>query len=94
MQGRAYIVVTDTSGRQVVNTFVAYGQQPEFTGDPQTIQSMLAHPLPVVSNLFVSLVVKEPVFNISVPVMSEGKVRLIFSTSTSYRFVLADAWHV
>src|SRR6266702_4876446 len=34
LQGRAYIVLLDSAGRQLVNTYVRYGEQPAMTGDP------------------------------------------------------------
>lgn len=40
---------------------------------------MLASKVPVVSDLFVSLVVKEPVYNISIPVLRDGSVRYVMS---------------
>jgi hypothetical protein len=35
LQGRAYLVLVDTDGRQLVNTYVPYGEQPAMTGDPE-----------------------------------------------------------
>ena len=34
---------------------------------------------PVVSNLFTSLVVKKPVFNVSIPVLRDGELRFVMS---------------
>jgi PAS domain S-box-containing protein len=79
LQGRAYIVLLDSAGRQLVNTYVRYGEQPAMTGDPDTLQRMLETKRPVVSNLFTSLVVKKPVFNISLPVLQDGQVRFILN---------------
>jgi hypothetical protein len=62
LQGRAYLVLVDASGRQLVNTYVPYGQQPAMTGDPETVRRILQTKVPVVSDFFVSLVVKKPVF--------------------------------
>src|SRR5690349_13481448 len=33
LQGKPYLVLTDTTGRQIVNTYVAYGQAPQMSGD-------------------------------------------------------------
>lgn len=79
LQGRAYLVLTDRDGRQLVNTYVPYGQQPAMTGDPETVRRMLQTKAPVVSNLFVSLVVKKPVFNVSIPILQDGEVRYVMS---------------
>jgi hypothetical protein len=35
LQGRAYVIVIDDSLRQLVNTYVPYGEQPAKTGDPR-----------------------------------------------------------
>jgi PAS domain S-box-containing protein len=79
LQGRAYLVLTNANGRQLVNTYVAYGKQPAMTGDPETLRRILETRNPVVSNLFTSLVVKKPVFNISIPILQENKVRYVMS---------------
>ena len=79
LQNRAYLVLLDSSGRQLVNTFVPFGQAPPFTGDQATLQRMISSPHPVVSDLFESLVVKDLVFNISIPVIRDGAVRYIMS---------------
>jgi PAS domain S-box-containing protein len=79
LQGKGYIVLLDAAGRQVVNTFVPYGEAPPFTGDPATIQAMQRKMGPVVSDLFTSLVVKQPVYNISVPVFVDDELRYVMS---------------
>jgi len=79
LQGRAYIVLVDADGRQVVNTYVPYGKQPAMTGDMETIRRMSETKAPVVSNLFVSLVVKKPVFNVSIPILKDGRLRYVLS---------------
>ncbi len=79
LQGRAYLVLVDSTGRQLVNTYVPYGQQPAMTGDPETVRRILQSKAPVVSNFFVSLVVNKPVFNVSIPVLQDGQVRYVMS---------------
>jgi two-component sensor histidine kinase len=80
LHGRAYLVFTDSTGRQLVNTYVPFGTEPPFTGDPETIKRMLASKQPIVSDLFISLVVKRPVYNISIPVLRDGgEVRYVMS---------------
>jgi two-component sensor histidine kinase len=79
LQGRAYLVLVDANGRQLVNTYVPYGQQPAMTGDPETVQRIAESKTPVVSNLFVSLVVKEPVLNVSIPILQDGQLRYVMS---------------
>jgi len=79
LQGRAYVVLVDSNGRQLVNTYVPFGQQPAVTGDPETLRAMVETRKPVVSNLFSSLVVKKPVFNVSIPILVDGQVRYVMS---------------
>ena len=79
LQGRAYLVLIDAKGRQLVNTYVPYGKQPAITGDRETLRRILQTKAPVVSNLFVSLVVKKAVFNVSIPILQDGQVRYVMS---------------
>jgi len=79
LQGRAYLILIDASGRQLVNTYLPYGEQPAMTGDPETVRRMLATKAPVFSNLFTSLVAKRPVFNVSIPIVRDGEVRFVMS---------------
>src|SRR5437763_907311 len=79
LQGHAYIILIDSSGRQIVNTYVQYGEQPRMTGDMETVRRMLETRSPVISNLFTSLVVKKPVYNTSIPILRGGQVRFVLS---------------
>jgi hypothetical protein len=79
LTGRAYLVLVDAAGRQIINTYVPYGEAPAFTGDPETVKRIVASKGPVVSGLFVSLVAKSPVYNISMPVLRDGAVRYVMS---------------
>ncbi|MPZ35206.1 MAG: PAS domain-containing protein [Rhodospirillales bacterium] len=79
LRGRAYLVLVDAEGRQLINTFVPYGEAPALTGDPETVQRMRRTARPVVSDLFTSLVVKQPVYNISIPVLRGNEVRFVMS---------------
>ena len=79
LRGRAYLVLVDADGRQLINTFVPYGEAPALTGDPETLQRMRRTARPVVSDLFTSLVVKQPVYNISIPVLRGNEVRFVMS---------------
>jgi hypothetical protein len=73
------LVLVDAAGRQIINTYVPYGEAPAFTGDPATVKRIVASKGPVVSGLFVSLVAKSPVYNISMPVLRDGAVRYVMS---------------
>ena len=79
LQGRAYLVLVDADGRQLVNTYVPYGDQPLMTGDPETLRRIAQTKAPAVSNLFTSLVVKKPVFNVSIPILRDGQLRYVMS---------------
>jgi PAS domain S-box-containing protein len=79
LQGRAYLILVDSDGRQLINTYVPYGEQPAITGDPETVRRMAQTKAPVVSNLFTSLVVKRPVFNVSIPVLRDNQLRFVMS---------------
>lgn len=79
LQGRAYLVLVDDTGRQLVNTYLPYGKQPAMTGDPDSVRQIVQTKQPVVSNLFMSLAVKKPVFNVSIPVLRDGRVSYVMS---------------
>jgi PAS domain S-box-containing protein len=76
---RAYLVLLTADGRQVINTYVPYGEAPKTTGDPASLQRMKQDPRPVISDLFTSLVVRKPVYNISIPVMRGNELRYVMS---------------
>jgi hypothetical protein len=38
LKDRAYIILIDSKGRQIINTYVPFGEAPEFTGDPATVE--------------------------------------------------------
>lgn len=80
LRGRAYLVLVDAEGgRQILNTYVPYGEAPKLTGDPATLQAIRQAGRPMVSDLFTSLVVKQPVYNVSIPVMRGKEVRFVMS---------------
>ncbi len=79
LRGRAYLVLVDAEGRQILNTYVPYGEAPRLTGDPATVQAMRQARRPIVSDLFTSLVVKQPVYNVSIPVMRGKELRFVMS---------------
>jgi PAS domain S-box-containing protein len=76
---RAYLVLLTADGRQVINTYVPYGEAPKMTGDPASLQRMRQDPRPLISDLFTSLVVRKPVYNISIPVMRGNELRYVMS---------------
>jgi len=79
LRGRAYLVLVDRDGRQILNTFVPYGEEPKVTGDPATLQKILQNRRPVISDLFTSLVAMRFVYNVSIPVLRDNEVRYVMS---------------
>ncbi|WP_421994612.1 sensor histidine kinase [Reyranella sp.] len=79
LQGRAFLVLVDIEGRQLVNTFVPFGGEPAMTGNPETVKRMRDTGRPVVSDLFTSLVVRQPVYNVSIPVRRGDDLRFVMS---------------
>ena len=79
LKGKAYIIVIDSAGHQMVNTYVPYAQAPTLTGDPDTLARIQATRAAVVSDLFTSLVVKANVYNISIPILRDGQLRFVLS---------------
>src|SRR5262249_10049603 len=79
LKGNAYIIVIDSAGHQRVNTYVPYAQAPTLTGDPDTLARIQATRAAVVSDLFTSLVVKDNVYNISIPILRDGQLRFVLS---------------
>jgi two-component sensor histidine kinase len=79
LQGSGYIILIDKSLHQIVNTYVPYGQAPAITGDRESALRMIKSKEREVSDLFISLVTKGPVFNINIPIIRNGDVRYILS---------------
>ena len=79
LQGRGYIILIDSAGRQLVNTYVPFGEQPARTGDLETLRRILETRGPIISNLFTSLVVKQPVYNVSIPILRDDQVQFVLS---------------
>lgn len=77
LRGDGYIVLADSSFRQLVNTHVAYGREPERTGDLETARRVAASKRPEVSSVFTSLVTGGPVVNFDMPIMRDGELQYI-----------------
>jgi two-component sensor histidine kinase len=74
LRGDGYIVVVDSSLRQLVNTYVPYGRHPPRTGDLETAQRILESRRVEASGVFTSLVTGGQVINIDVPILRNGRV--------------------
>ena len=77
LQGKAYLVLVDAGGRQILNSYVPYGQAPPRTGAPEILQAVRRTNAPVVSDLFMSQVAKEPIYTVSMPILRGGEVRYV-----------------
>lgn len=65
------------SQQQLVNTFVDYGTALPTTGDPATFDRVLSTKRVEISDLFMSLVSKEPAIDIALPIIKSGNVRYL-----------------
>jgi PAS domain S-box-containing protein len=80
LQGKPYLVLLvllDDHGRQIVNTYMPYGQAPPTSGDPEILHAAQRTKSPVVSDLFISQVAKVPVYAVSLPILRDGEVRYV-----------------
>lgn len=77
LQDGSFLIVVGGDLRQLANTYVPYGKQPEFTGDKETALRLLSTKTPIVSDVFTSLVTKGPVYNVGIPVIEGGEVRIM-----------------
>src|SRR5205085_1580891 len=77
--GANYLVLVAPDGRQVVNTYLPYGEAPALTGDPATIEAVSRTMAPVVSDLFTSVAAKRLVYNVSIPIQRDGQLRYVLS---------------
>ncbi|MGD9981494.1 MAG: sensor histidine kinase [Hyphomonadaceae bacterium] len=86
LRGDGYIVLIDSSFRQLANTYVAFGRAPARTGDLETAQRIVASRRPEVSNVFTSLVTGGPVINFDTPILRDGQVGyiLIYARPVEY----------
>jgi PAS domain S-box-containing protein len=97
----SHFYLTDTKGRQLVNTRVAWGDAlPDRSNG--NWQDVLKSGKPEVSNLFRGIVAGEPVYAVSVPVKGRGKIAAVLSASILPRRIveildnqhLDDGWIV
>jgi PAS domain S-box-containing protein len=77
LQGKLYLVLTDSDGQQIVNTYVPYGEAPPRSGDPEILRAVLRSKGPIVSDLFISQVAKVPVYTVSMPILRGNDVRYV-----------------
>ncbi len=67
-------VLTDAQGRQLVNTLVPFGKPLPVGGTPAQLQEVLTRRAPVLTDLFIGPVTREPTTAMGVPVEVNGEV--------------------
>ena len=70
----ANVVLSDASGRQVMNTLRPLGEALPLHGNPEQLRAVFASGRPVVSNVYVGGVLRRPVMNVTVPVFRDDRV--------------------
>lgn len=73
------IAVSDSSGRQLINTLVPYGTQLPMHGNPQQIRRVFQSGQPLVSDLYVGTVSHRFLTSVDVPVLRDGQVKYVLS---------------
>ena len=81
LRGKGHVVLIDAQGRQLVNTFLPFGQAPRLTGSPDMLEEVRRTHRPVVSDLFTGLASRDVVFNISIPILDGEQLRYVLSLS-------------
>ncbi|MGE5617000.1 MAG: diguanylate cyclase, partial [Bacillota bacterium] len=70
----ANVVLTDERGHQLVNTLRPYGEPLPAHGNPELLARVFATGRPVISDIYVGGVLRQPVMSVDVPVMEGGRV--------------------
>jgi PAS domain S-box-containing protein len=70
----ADIVLADSTGQQLVNTFLPYGTPLPKRKNVETVRRIFATGRPVVSDLFYGTITRRPLLGIDVPVVIDGTV--------------------
>ena len=75
----ANVVLSDASGRQLMNTLRKPGEALPAHGNPQLVREVVRSARPVVSDLYVGGLLRRPLMSVDVPVMREGRVAYVLS---------------
>jgi len=81
LRAKGHVVLIDAQGRQLVNTFLPFGQAPHLTGNPEMLEAIRRTPRPIVSDLFTGLASREVVFSIAIPILEGDQLRYVLSLS-------------
>ena len=89
----ANVVLSDASGRQLMNTLRPLGEALPPHGNPGQLRAVFAARRPVVSDLYVGGVLRRPVVSVDVPVFRGGQVVYALSigmTPERFRAILSE----
>jgi len=75
----ANVVLSDVSGRQIVNTFRRLGEPLPLHGNPDQLRAVFATGRPVISDLYTGGVLQRAVISVDVPVFRDGEVAYVLS---------------
>jgi PAS domain S-box-containing protein len=76
-----WIVLTDPSGQQLLNTLRPYGSPLPGTSAPETLQAILQDRKPVVTDLIFGKVAQRHIVAVAMPVVRDGTVRYMLDLS-------------
>lgn len=68
------VVLTDASGRQLLNTLLPLGARLPMHGNPAQLRAVFEKREPVVSDLYLGGVLRRPIVSVDVPVLRDGQV--------------------
>ena len=67
-------ILSDSQGRQVLNTLRKWGDPLPHHGNPAQVRRVFSERRPIISDLFLGGILKKPVLSVDVPVIRGGKV--------------------
>lgn len=82
-QDFANIALLDESLRQRLNTFRPYGDPLPAQGNPEQLRRVFATGKPVVTDLFLGPVARQPLIAVGVPLRREGAVRYVLGAAVT-----------
>ena len=85
LQGQAFVnvILSDRSGRQLINTFRPFGEPLPAQGDPGGLLRVFETGTPVISGLFQGRVTRSYIVGVGVPVRRDGEVRYALTAGLS-----------
>lgn len=73
------LVLTDLTGQQMLDTAQAFGTALPFHGNPDQFKRVMQTGQPVISDLYLSPVTKQPLLSIDAPVLQDGQLAYVIS---------------